>query len=154
MKRRFMTGPMGLAGGLAVAGAIVAVIAVPMVMADGKSGPATAAAPADAPKLLAVRFHADWCGKCSQLAPNYAKLVADSRDVPVLFVTLDMTNEVTRRQSHYLAGMLGIGQLSKEQGNRVGVIKLVDAADKRVLSTVQVDGDLAQIEKTIRKVVP
>ena len=57
-------------------------------------------------------------------------------------------------QSHYLAGMLGIGQLSKEQGNRVGVIMLVDAVDKSVLSTVSVDGDLARIEKMIRKVVP
>ncbi len=154
MKRRFMTGTMGLAGALAVVGVIVSAIAVPMVLADGKGGAVTAAAPTDAPKLLAIRFHADWCAKCSQLAPNYSKLVANSRDVPVLFVTLDMTNEVTRRQSHYLAGMLGIGQLSKEKGNRVGVIMLVDAVDKRVLSTVGVDGDLAQIEKKIRKVVP
>ncbi len=154
MKRRFMTRTMGLAGTLAVVVVIVAAIAVPMALADGKSGAATADAPTDAPKLLAVRFHADWCAKCSQLAPNYSKLVADSRDVPVLFVTLDMTDEVTRRQSQYLAGMLGIGQLSKEQGNRVGVIMLVDAVDKRVLSTVSVDGDLARIEKMIRKVVP
>lgn len=154
MKRRFVTGTIGLAGALAVVGVIVAAIAVPTVLADGKSGAVTAAAPTDAPKLLAVRFHADWCAKCSQLAPNYSKLVANSRDVPVLFVTLDMTNEVTRRQSQYLAGMLGIGQLSKEQGNRVGVIMLVDATDKMVLSTVGVDGELAQIEKMIRKVVP
>ena len=105
---------------------------------------------AQSPQLIAVRFHADWCAVCKPLVPNYAKLVADSQDLPVLFVTLDMTDEITRRQSEYLASSLGIADIWAEQGNRVGVIKLLDAGSKDVLASISASDDLQRIESVIR----
>lgn len=127
----------------------VAVIDVSLVAAGGGESKRMERQ-AQSPQLIAVRFHADWCAVCKQLVPNYAKLISDSRNLPVLFVTLDMTNEITRRQSEYLASSLGIADLWAEQGNRVGVIKLLDAASKDVLASISAGDDLQRIESVIR----
>lgn len=106
----------------------------------------------DAPRYIAVRFHADWCATCDQLVPQYGKLLATTKDLSVLFVTLDMTSDVTRRQSEFLAGKLKIGRVWAEQRDRVGVIKLIDAQDKRVVETINIGGGHKKVEAAIRRV--
>lgn len=129
--------------------ALIPAFLTPSVLADEDGKAAVAAL--RAPKIIAARFHADWCGECSRFAPNFGKLVAGSSDAPILFVTFDMTNEVTRRQSEYLASLLGLGQVWSAQGNRVGVIQLLDADSKRILASVPVSDGLAKVRKAVKK---
>ena len=70
------------------------------------------AAKAGAPKIIAVKFHADWCGACKAMGP-------------VLFVELDLTNATTRHQSMLLASALGLGRALKEHPG-TGFILLFD----------------------------
>lgn len=130
----------------------IAIAAMPIVaLATGDRKQIGKRSKADAPKYIAVRFHADWCATCNQLVPQYDKLLAATKDVPVLFVTLDMTSDVTRRQGEYLASTLGIDRVWAEQQNRVGVIKLIDAQDKRVVDTISIGSGHEKIEAAIRK---
>lgn len=102
------------------------------------------------PEIIAVRFHADWCAACSRLAPQYRKLMDSAQELPVLFVTLDLTDAVMRRQSEYLASTLGIERIWAEQ-DRVGVIELLDADDHRVLASLSVGDDISLLADAIRR---
>ena len=81
---RFPTITRGALVGIATLAALAVVPAflTPPVLAD-EDGKATADA-VRAPKIIAARFHADWCGKCTGFAPDYVRLVAESSDAPIL----------------------------------------------------------------------
>ncbi len=80
----------------------------------------------------------------------YADLVRETRDLSMMFVTLDLTNDTTRRQAEYLAASLGLDKLWSAPGNRVGTIKIVHADTKAVVSTVGVSGDLPALAASLR----
>ena len=81
----------------------------------------------------------------------YADLVRETRDLPIMFVTLDLTNDTTRRQAEYLAASLGLDKLWSAPGNRVGTIKIVHADTKAVVSTLGVSGDLPALAASLRR---
>lgn len=85
------------------------------------------------PKIIALAFHADWCGACKELGPKVMQTMKDIGDTPVLFVKFDLTNEATKRQSEYLAGAIGVGDLYAEHGKKTGFVLLVDAQTQKVL---------------------
>ena len=64
-----------------------------------------------------------------------------------------MTDDVTRRQSEYLASALGFGKIWSDPGNRVGVIRLLDAESKRILVSVPVSDGLAKVRAAVKKAV-
>jgi len=103
------------------------------------------------PQVLAVRFHADWCGACKKLDGVFAELRRRTSDAPVLYLTLDFTDEVTRRQAEYLAGVVGLDQVWAAQGNKVGNVVFVDAVSKRVLSKTVATDSIAELEGAVRE---
>ncbi len=144
--RRFV----GLGGLMAVVIAAGFTFAGDQAGAKSKAEPESAATP---PALYAVRMHADWCAACGKLDPAYSKLIRESGELPVLFVTLDMTDQITRRQAAYLASSLGLGQLWAKQRNKVGNIVFVDAADKGTVSSVPASGDVKVLRAALRQAV-
>ena len=96
-----------------------------------------AAAPALAydylvPTHYAVYFSADWCPNCKALSPvlTQARVEGKLDTQSVLFVTLDLTNPATIRQSMLLAQALGLEEYMKSQGSATGYVALL-AADKK-----------------------
>lgn len=92
------------------------------------------------PNLVAVRYHADWCPKRSTAAYIYGKLQAKYAHRPVHFVTLDISNDETRREGFKTATALGIDWIAPDMeifvGGLASVIKLVDRERREVLATV------------------
>ena len=64
---------------------------------------------------------------------------------------LDLTDEVTRRQAQYLAGVVGLDEVWVAQGNKVGSVVFVDAASKRILSQAPASNRIAALDRAIRE---
>lgn len=140
----------------AACGLVVAVIAVAFVTAGVNGSPKDSTRPSASPKIpavIAVRIHADWCGACKKLTPVYSQLKERTNDQPVLFVTLDMTDDATRQQAEYLAGVLGLDRLWFKQARKTGSVVLLDGKRKRVVSTIEAPHDLKSMEAAVRKAI-
>jgi len=100
------------------------------------------------PKLLAVKFYADWCGTCKQLDPGLNKVISKFEDKPVLFVTMDLTDDFRTNQSKMLANSLGFGKIFKEnQGT--GFVLLLDPVKFKVLGQIDPSQTPAEMIKKV-----
>ena len=102
--------------------------------------PAGAEAPAK-PDLLAVKFHADWCGSCKKMGPVFEDLRNKYDGKSVLFVTLDLTNGTTRSQAQYMAAALGFGDVYA-QNTGTGFILLLDGDSRQQVAKLTADQDI------------
>jgi len=107
------------------------------------------------PEVLGVLFYADWCNSCKVLDPELAKAREESNldTESVLFVRLDLTDETTSLQSHFLASQLGIGEFYAENAGSTGFLLLVDAETKEVLTRITKTSDADEITNVIRKAI-
>ena len=64
------------------------------------------AAKAGAPKIIAVKFHADWCGACKAMGPVFTELRNKLDGRLVLFVELDFTIATTRQSLKEMAAAI------------------------------------------------
>ena len=83
------------------------------------------------PKLLVVKFHADWCGSCKALGPVLTDLTNKLDGKPILFVELDFTNNTKKQQTNLLASALGIDKIVAENGG-TGFLLVIDGKTKAV----------------------
>ncbi len=104
------------------------------------------------PKLIAAKFHADWCPLCKQMDDSIMEDLADRFDgMPVLVLTLDVTNQTARHHSEMLAAALGLDDLWAKNGGKTGTIYLVNAETKKELGLFGKDNGFSQIAAEIEK---
>ena len=109
-------------------------LALLMPVAAADAGPAQ-------PEIMAVKFHADWCGSCKRMGPIFEDLRNKYDGKPVLFVELDLTNGTTRSQAEYLASALGFGDVyAQNQGT--GFILLLDGTSRKQLAKLTADQNI------------
>ena len=91
---------------------------------------------AEMPQLIALRYHADWCGDCTKLAPTFDALKERFEDESILFLTLDFTKPGDGKQSEYLAGVLGLGDIWQSNANVTGRVLIIDQERKQHVATL------------------
>lgn len=97
------------------------------------------------PAVIAVKFHADWCGSCKAMGPVFEELQAKYDVKPVLYVILDNTHNFDRQQSKYLATTLGLGKIWADKGGKTGFILLINGKTKEIMATLTRNHDLKQM---------
>ena len=105
------------------------------------------------PRLIAVRYHADWCKACCTLAPCFKKLQASVQDEAVLFVTLDFTDDKSKKQAEYLAAVLDLDEIWQSNGMKTGRVQLIDRAQKQVVETLLSTDNLKQMQAKLKGVL-
>ena len=107
----------------------------------------------EVPAVIAVKFHADWCGSCKAMGGVFEELQAKFDTQPVLYITLDHTRKFNREQSAYLAQSLGLSKIWSEHGNKTGFILLIDGKKRRVISKLTKQQNLKQMGATLLEAV-
>ncbi len=90
--------------------------------------------PTETAKIIAIKFHADWCGFCKAMGSTFEELQAKFDTLPVLYLVLDHTREYNRKQSAYLAYALDLADVWAEYGGKTGFILLINAKTKQVVT--------------------
>lgn len=104
-------------------------------------------------KIIAVKFHADWCGYCKAMGPVFEELQAKFDQEPVLYVELDQTRDFGRRQAAYHSRALGLGDVWQENAGKTGFILLIDATTHKVVQRLSYDQDLKQMGNALQEAV-
>jgi len=87
------------------------------------------------PRLIAVQIRADWCPRSPEVGPVFTDLLAQFGNEPVLFITLDITDDTLREQAMLLSETLDIPQAFDEPFES-GMIKLIDRENDVLLATI------------------
>ena len=108
---------------------------------------------AESPKVIAVKFHADWCGSCKKIGPIVHDLSNKMDTAPVLFVTLDMTTQSSRRQAEFMASALGIGDLWAQYGGKTGMVLLFDAESRQIVGKFDKTMDIYKMGAELKNAI-
>lgn len=144
--------------------AVVAISAAGIAFAQSGSAPSGTPAPAkqpgsdskpsgqahaaEAPKIIAVNFYADWCPGCKDLKPKLEEAMKDAASQPCLTVKLDQSDKDSK-QAEYMLAALGLGDLWKEHAGKTGFVLLVDARSHKVLGTITSMQEVKEIKSTL-----
>lgn len=124
-----------------------ATLVLALLMPAAWVGAATAPA---SPDVVAVKFHADWCGSCKRMGPVFEDLRNKYDGESVLFVELDLTNGTTKSQAEFMASALGFGDVyAQNQGT--GFILLLDGKTRQQLAKLTADQNIKAMGAEIVK---
>lgn len=115
---------------------------------DSKPSGSAQAHVAEAPKIIAVNFYADWCPGCKALKPKLDEAMSVADGKPCLTVKLDQTDKDSK-QAQYMLAALGLGDLWKEHAGKTGYVLLVDAKTHKVVSTITYQQEIKEIKSTL-----
>jgi len=115
---------------------------------SGTPAPARQSAAAEAPKIIAINFYADWCPGCKALKPKLEEAMRDAASQPCLTVKLDQTDKESR-QAEYMLAALSLGDLWKEHAGKTGYVLLVNAKTHKVVSTINYKQEVKEIKSTL-----
>jgi len=133
--------------GLALGLMVLTAVAGQVIAAD------TEPEPAAEPRVVAIKFHADWCGTCKAMGPLFSDLANKLDGEPVLFVEIDLTNKTTTRQAQYMLAALGAGDLWSAYGGKTGFIVLLDGDSRQEIGKLTKEQDFKQMVAAIKQAV-
>jgi len=102
------------------------------------------------PAVLAVRIHHDMCPYCQALDAKMPELMKKSADQSVLWITLDLTDEITQKQAALLAGALGIEGVWTGDMSKIGSVTLIDGKSKDTISFIE-GADAKKIRRALAR---
>ena len=105
------------------------------------------------PNLVAVKIQANWCARTPNVAPVFADMTAKYGNQPILFVTLDITDDTGRQQARYMAANLGINSVYDDPFES-GMIKLIDRQDGQVLAVLTGEEHRPELEVALAQALP
>ncbi len=120
----------------------------PTSQPGSESNPSGQARAAEAPKVIALNFYADWCPGCKALKPKLDEAMKEITGQPCLAVKLDQTDKDSK-QAEFMLAVLGLGDLWKEHAGKTGFVLLVDAKTKKVVSTITYTQEVTEIKSKL-----
>ena len=120
----------------------------PTSQPGSESQPSGVARVAEAPRIIALNFYADWCPGCKALKPKLDEAMKDVTSKPLLSVKLDQTDKESK-QAEFMLSVLGLGDLWKEHAGKTGYVLLVDATTKKVVGTIKYTQEVKDIKTTL-----
>ncbi len=121
--------------------ACVVLVAVAITATSLSTAQTTRKASLSSPEVIAVKFHADWCGSCRTMGPVMTDLQNKFDGKPALFVTFNLTNQSSSHQSELHAAALGLQDLWAQNAGKTGKIYLIDADSKETVATLTKNDD-------------
>lgn len=97
----------------------------------------------------AVVFYADWCGSCKAMDPKLKEARASLADESVLFVTFNMTDENTKKQTAMLANALNLEDHFSENAGKTGFLLLIDPKNNEVVDRITKNDSAEAMKKKI-----
>ncbi len=96
------------------------------------------------PKVVGLMFYSDTCGSCKILDPKIEAVKGDYTTKPILFATLDHSNDGSKNQAALLAESLGLGKVYADQEKASGYMLLVNPGSGEILA--KIDRDMSEAE--------
>ncbi|HQU57019.1 MAG TPA: hypothetical protein PLG88_06295 [Chitinophagaceae bacterium] len=116
-------------------------------------GAFSAQAQNDGPKVIAVLTKASWCPVCQANGPRFKKdimpMVMSNKDVKM--VAIDRTNAKTVEASKEMLGKVGVPLSFMDTHEATGMLYFLNAANKKVITSVSVANPNMQIEMVFKK---
>ena len=103
-------------------------------------------------KLLALTFHADYCGACKALKPNVVALQPKLDGEAVEWVKFDFTTAETKQKSRELASELGDSDIY-QKNQATGFVLLVDAETKETVGRLTSSQSSDEMYKTVKGIL-
>lgn len=144
---RFITGAFTVVA-LSAAGVGGVALAQSGSSPSGTPVPPVIAPAAEAPRVIALNFYADWCPGCKALKPQLDEVIAGAASQPVLFVKLDQTDKASR-QAEYTLAALGLGELWRAHAGKTGYVLLVNTQTRRVVGMLRGGLDTNALKATL-----
>lgn len=105
-------------------------------------------------ETAALQFHADWCGKCQDLAPKLAEAAPAFDAAGVELIKLDFTDrsDEARAAQRDIAAEAGLLAVYEQHAPRTGFVLLVDTETGETLGKIKASMSTAEIETKLAKV--
>lgn len=112
--------------------------------------PTRAASPKNA-KVLALKFHADWCGKCKVLQPKLNSLSKSPQNKAVDFRIINVTDDTAKAKSAKVMQSLKLTQVWERYSDTAGIVVLVDNRTHKQLGIIWYQENLGQMQAKLNK---
>lgn len=101
---------------------------------------------AEPPEVVALHFHADYCGSCKVLNPKLEEARAELGNIPLLYVKLDHTDKNTTYQAKLMIEALGLDEIYYAQKKATGYVLLIDVETKTIVGKLTKKDSSEKIE--------
>jgi hypothetical protein len=96
------------------------------------------------PALLGIVFAAQWDPVSQEMVEELQGMADKYDEDPILAVRLEMTSSASRYQAEMMASALGLEGLWARNAGKLGVVYLLDAQSKEVVSEITSDLSFAE----------